>query len=147
MELLDTAPSDDEDEAVGAGSFSASAKIKDGLPGAGAKGKPAVRTKCVRLSPTGRCARCLIPSIPAGKAGNWTVGVWDGATMALERGTTPEMSRRACACENGLQSRVGGDWPREVISHRIPNQSRLIRNFCVAVFHPSARGFGQWSQG
>jgi hypothetical protein len=56
VDLLDTAPSDDEDESLGAGSFSAYAKIKDGLPGATAKGKPAARTKCVRLSPTGRCA-------------------------------------------------------------------------------------------
>jgi hypothetical protein len=65
VDLLDTAPSDDEDEGFGAGSFSASAKIKDGLPGASAKGKPAARTKCVRLSPTGRCAPMPLPFPPA----------------------------------------------------------------------------------
>jgi hypothetical protein len=90
MELLDTAPSDDEDEAVGAGSFSASAKIKDGLPGAGAKGKPAVRTKCVRLSPTGRCARCLIPSIPAtGKPEIKLLGFGTGRQWPLNEGQRP----------------------------------------------------------
>lgn len=55
VELLDTAPSDDEEDGVvGAGTRGAETKIKGGLPGTAGKSKPIARTKCVRLSPTGR---------------------------------------------------------------------------------------------